>query len=622
MSVECTGPMPTSEFIMYFLAEPRSKRLSFVQFNLEKPSEGNQSISLDSSALCPSVAFSSSPPNNVPSNTPEELAPCFRLYGGPISHHSESLAPQLVDLLIDYVPVDPFRDPGPEVQDRQDVNFERTSPKARCVFNSHFAAIQAIFASHPRVSLLSIIVTDQGARLLRWDRAGVVVTERFDHNATDSPLADFLWRFDSMSPEQRGHDVSFSQPTLQDISIARDALSRSIHTPISPDAPLYKMSIIDDVSSQEFFFIVSTPQACNDRVHGNASRGYLAVDVRDGSLVWLKDVWRDDHPSSFKEGDTYRKLADKQIPHVAPLVCAADVPFQVTRTQTFAEAPWTCIPPTPVGRVHYRLVLKVVGRPLSKFTSTRELSHAKAYKRLNILHGDISSGNVLITDDGHGLLIDWELAFDASVGRRGSVIGTWQFVSCRLMNDPAKAEHLLCDDLESFLYVLVYIVLLHRPTGAEDLIVDINDIYHCGMDDGSTYMIGRHKHSFLAGCTLRPDELVGSLPKPLTDLIWGLRRLFNYGLYAGKGYVTGRQRKDAYKALQTPRRVLGLFNNMLKRRAWPEDDGSVDAVKAFKERTGAYRFSGCGTGKRTLLDAFGSGSCSESSGSAKRARPS
>ncbi|KAI0318542.1 hypothetical protein OF83DRAFT_1056668, partial [Amylostereum chailletii] len=276
-----------------------------------------------------------------------------------------------------------------------------------------------------------------------------------------------------MSPEQRGHDITFFHPTPQDISIARNAFSRSTHN-ITFEAPLYKVSVIDDVSEEEFFFIVSTPQACNDRVHGTGSRGYIAVDLRDGSLVWLKDVWRDNHPSSFKEGDTYRRLADKRIPHVAPLVCAADVPFQVTRTQDFAEAPWTCVLPTPVGRVHYRIVIGVVGRPLNTFKNTRELctsvrdaieAHARAYKKLKILHGDISSGNILITDDGQGLLIDWELAFEVSVGRRGSPIGTWQFVSSRLMDDPETTQRLLSDDLESFLHVLTYLIVHHRPTG-------------------------------------------------------------------------------------------------------------------------------------------------------------
>ncbi|KAI0318538.1 hypothetical protein OF83DRAFT_935819, partial [Amylostereum chailletii] len=283
MAVQCTGPMPPSEFIGHFLVEPDTHRPPSAKLKIAKPSEGGQTFSFDCSPLCPSIAFSSSPPSNVTSDTSEESLPKSHLYGrmnlqGSASPSPFTIAPQIVELLIDYVQVDPFRDPGPEVQDRQDVNFQRTSPKARYFYSRHFSAIEDVFTAHPRVFLFSVLITDQGARLLRWDRAGVVVTERFDHNSSDSPLSEFLWRFNSMTPEQHGHDLTFSQPTPQDISIARDAFSRSTHD-IPSEAPLYKVSVTDDVSEEEFFFVVSTPQACNDRVYGTASRGYIAVDL-------------------------------------------------------------------------------------------------------------------------------------------------------------------------------------------------------------------------------------------------------------------------------------------------------------------------------------------------------
>ena len=40
------------------------------------------------------------------------------------------------------------------------------------------------------------------------------------------------------------------------------------------------------------------------------------------------------------------------------------------------------------------------------------LALGEAVSRVNILHGDISPANILVTKDGHGLLIDWELAVD------------------------------------------------------------------------------------------------------------------------------------------------------------------------------------------------------------------
>jgi len=39
-----------------------------------------------------------------------------------------------------------------------------------------------------------------------------------------------------------------------------------------------------------------------------------------------------------------------------------------------------------------------------------ELAHKVAHEKAGMLHRDISVGNILITNDGHGLLIDWDLS--------------------------------------------------------------------------------------------------------------------------------------------------------------------------------------------------------------------
>jgi len=47
-------------------------------------------------------------------------------------------------------------------------------------------------------------------------------------------------------------------------------------------------------------------------------------------------------------------------------------------------------------------------------------AHSHAFNFAKLLHRDISAGNIILTDEGKGLLIDWELAkkVDESGSRR------------------------------------------------------------------------------------------------------------------------------------------------------------------------------------------------------------
>ena len=41
---------------------------------------------------------------------------------------------------------------------------------------------------------------------------------------------------------------------------------------------------------------------------------------------------------------------------------------------------------------------------------TASVAHTAAYDKTRILHRDVSAGNILITDKGGGILIDWDLS--------------------------------------------------------------------------------------------------------------------------------------------------------------------------------------------------------------------
>jgi hypothetical protein len=129
------------------------------------------------------------------------------------------------------------------------------------------------------------------------------------------------------------------------------------------DENLYKVCVGD----RSF---VSTPFT---RTHlepmGRSTRCFVAVDSETYQKCLLKDTWRVNVYHS--EGEVYQKLQEHQVPNIPNVLGAGDVPDQRCG---YPSAGWT-IPRNATIRkhIHYRIVLDIVGRPLTKFESTHAL---------------------------------------------------------------------------------------------------------------------------------------------------------------------------------------------------------------------------------------------------------
>lgn len=121
------------------------------------------------------------------------------------------------------------------------------------------------------------------------------------------------------------------------------------------------------------------------------------------------------------------------------------------------------------NRIYSCLVVSPAGRVISDFRTIKELlesmrdaikAHQSLYVTGNILHRDISSNNIIITEpetaDGFkGMLIDLDLAKVRYSGPSGArhQTGTMQFMAVEVLR---KADHTYRHDLESFFYVLLW----------------------------------------------------------------------------------------------------------------------------------------------------------------------
>ncbi|KIJ46115.1 hypothetical protein M422DRAFT_778606 [Sphaerobolus stellatus SS14] len=125
-------------------------------------------------------------------------------------------------------------------------------------------------------------------------------------------------------------------------------------------------------------------------------------------------------------------------------------------------------------RIHTRIILKGHGKTIDNFDNRLELlyafrdavvAHRHLHNDAGILHRDISINNILINSNGEegnrGLLIDLDHAIrvdNDSPYSKIPLIGTWRFMSYNVLD---KRPPTFLDDLQSFYYVLLWVVYSH-----------------------------------------------------------------------------------------------------------------------------------------------------------------
>ncbi|KAF8498044.1 hypothetical protein F5888DRAFT_1567446, partial [Russula emetica] len=236
-------------------------------------------------------------------------------------------------------------------------------------------------------------------------------------------------------------------------------------------------------------YIISSPEPRPDIPVGRWTRSLFALDVKEKCRVLVKDSWRVLLKDIKPEGELYDLLHWGKVDNIPSCLLAGDVGADIYhQTQTHKVGNDMNYKLTP--HRHYRIVLGTIGRKLEEFKCTREFVNAM----YAALKGEmtiflavclyISPGNILIAcndeldhNDPHeskiqgGLLINWDLSkvidrddeHSGSTARQQTRTGTWQFMAAELIECP-KIRHTFIHDLESFFWVLMWIVVTQVPT--------------------------------------------------------------------------------------------------------------------------------------------------------------
>ncbi len=84
--------------------------------------------------------------------------------------------------------------------------FPASSEKRRHNLGQIMSYATLVFDRQHRTHHFTVIILGSMARLIRWDRSGIVFTEKFNYKTEPHKLGRSLWCFSRLTPAQRGHD--------------------------------------------------------------------------------------------------------------------------------------------------------------------------------------------------------------------------------------------------------------------------------------------------------------------------------------------------------------------------------------------------------------------------------
>ncbi|KAF8478768.1 hypothetical protein JB92DRAFT_3133895 [Gautieria morchelliformis] len=310
-----------------------------------------------------------------------------------------------------------------------------------------------------------LIMTETTCTVYMFDHSGAVASQPFNYHQHPTQFCAVLFGLGSDQGDRIGFDKNFvvdhqHGPLLRTRVDSGNGLPNEVYYSLD-DTLFHSPSLV-----------------------GRGTICWLAVKLEDPhSLFVIKDAWipRAELSGGESEGSLLRHAESKgiekgiaQLEHFEEVTRSND-PSDLDTILRNRQVDTPAAEDLKLDRVHTCIVLRTYGKRLELFETRQELlfafrdavlAHRELHEVAGILHRDISMGNILInsggTEGNRGILIDFDHAIrvgDTSLHSTKRKIGTWRFMSRNILE--GKNPHTYIDDLESFYFVLCWILMVY-----------------------------------------------------------------------------------------------------------------------------------------------------------------
>ncbi|KAJ2914316.1 hypothetical protein MD484_g6092, partial [Candolleomyces efflorescens] len=306
----------------------------------------------------------------------------------------------------------------------------------------------------------SLLITEQNFQLFHFDRSGVQYTQEIDIHQHAGVFVRLVLGLCSLNESDVGLDDSLEWKIVNGRKV-----SGTLKTQGENDAEIiYELAEIDPT---DLFYDIC----------GRGLTSWRVVDPASGEHLLVRDMWRS---QSRRSEDYYLEKARGKLGLVQM------ISFEHNRGETAQFRRYNnSLDPLfqSRNRIAARFVLDTHGKSIESFKSPREfvlalrdtvVGHKELYKK-RALHRHITPNNIMLGRAGaaagnRGILIGFDLAkkpgSDASAERHSTaeIHRSIAVLKSSQVRHPLPHSHL--DDLESFVYVITYIMFNYDYTGA------------------------------------------------------------------------------------------------------------------------------------------------------------